>query len=1110
MRYRRCKGSRSALLALVLSSVLSGAAFAQQKQTFDIPAEAAPAAIQRWAQQSGLQVFAADDDLHGIRTNPVRGEYGAVEAAQMLVAGTGLEVIASGENTITIRRVRPPRDASGAGDEKFSDLERDPLMEMIVTGSRIRRPGFDTLQPAVTTDAKQLERRGYTNVAQALNDQPGFGIPEASDVGSQQGTHSAGQSFVNLFSLGSQRTLVLVNGRRYVTSNTPALDQAAGSQVDLNTIPVGLIERVEVVSIGGAPVYGSDAIAGTVNIILKQDFEGLQASAQYGGTDAGGGESRTFRTLMGGNFDDSRGNLALAVEYSETEGLRYSDRFDGLYTLIPNLADTGASDGIPALVPGRIQFPGLTDGGLPYNNLLAPAVGNDFPGIVFPGIYDQPNYIRDGAGQPVHFARNGQLVPYDVGTIVSSAAFDIPVQSFGGDGYSPAPQFALLAPTRRALLNAFGHYDLSEGVRMIFEASYAHSNGKELSDFYSAAAPGVLFGPRLTFSVNNPFLDQQARDILVANLGPDATFDLNRNLNDLTDRFGGETTIDLYRVVGGLEGELGAFGETLNWDVAFNFGRSRGVSELVFINPDRLLQAADAVTDPSGNIVCADASGGCVPLNLFGVNNFSNEALQWVADPATGITQNTQRVFTANLGGQLPFGIADKISFNLGAEHREEEGSFDPDSSFRAGDILIGDPGGVGAAFPVSGEFETDELYTELVVPLVSQDWDWPVIKTASFEGAVRHVDHSLTGGDTTWSVGGRIAPRLPGWGDGLTFRGVYTEAIRSPAIRELFTNTPLTDNFDDPCDADALDSGSNPQARRANCAAALAAVGVADPASFDTENTTGRISPSGSQVGNPNLENEEAESWSVGFVYQPTAFPRVRMAVDWADVDLTGVIAPVGPTEQAKFCYDSASFPNDLCEGFRRYTAADIAALPPTFPARQVGDLANGFEARYLNVARLHFQGLIAAIETDFDVGPGIGRVGATVFYTHKLEETVFEGEETLDESGQIDRPKTNARLNLGYHWNNVDVDWQTLWRSSVRTQFDVDVEESTATHVPAYVTHNLTVGYGITDTLRAQAGVVNVLDEEIDLNALADGGFSVYDPIGRRYFLSLFAEFR
>ena len=140
MRYRRCKGSGSAVLALMLSSLLSGAAFAQQKQTFDIPAEAAPAAIQRWAQQSGLQVFAAEDDLRGIRTNPVHGDYSAVEAAQMLVAGTGLEVIASAENTITIRRVRPASTASGAGDEKFGDLEQESLMEVIVTGSRIPPP----------------------------------------------------------------------------------------------------------------------------------------------------------------------------------------------------------------------------------------------------------------------------------------------------------------------------------------------------------------------------------------------------------------------------------------------------------------------------------------------------------------------------------------------------------------------------------------------------------------------------------------------------------------------------------------------------------------------------------------------------------------------------------------------------------------------------------------------------------------------------------------------------------------------------------------------------------------------------------------------------------
>lgn len=274
MRYRRCGRARSALLAVVLSGVLASAANAQQKQTFDIPAQAAAVAIQSWAQQSGLQVFAAEDDLRGVRTNPVHGDFGAVEAVQMLVAGTGLEVIATGENTITIRRSRPGGAQGTPQSEKFSAQQTEELMEVIVTGTRIRRAGFDTLQATLTADSEQIERRGYTNVAQALNDLPGFGPSGADTVGSTQATHNVGQSFVNLFSLGSQRTLVLVNGRRYVTSNTPALGQPAGSQVDLNTIPVSLIDRVEVVSIGGAPVYGSDAIAGTVNIILKKDFEG--------------------------------------------------------------------------------------------------------------------------------------------------------------------------------------------------------------------------------------------------------------------------------------------------------------------------------------------------------------------------------------------------------------------------------------------------------------------------------------------------------------------------------------------------------------------------------------------------------------------------------------------------------------------------------------------------------------------------------------------------------------------------------------------------------------------------------------------------------------------
>ncbi len=1102
MRRRGSKKIAGGLLTLALAV---STALAQQKVTFDIPAQPASVAIQTWARASGLQVFAAEEHLLGIKTNPVRGDYTPIEAMQLMVQGTGLEVVASSENTVTIRRANG-RDMPGTPpDERFNS---EQLMEVVVTGSRIRRSGFDTLQTGLVTDAQQIERRGYTNVGEALNALPTFGSSGTDTVGTTQDTHGVGQTFVDLFNLGSQRTLVLVNGRRYVTSKAPAIGGAAGAQVDLNTIPVGLVDRVEVVSIGGAPVYGSDAIAGTVNIILKKDYEGFDASAQYGATEDGGGENKTFRALMGGNFMEGRGNIAVGVEYNESEGLLYSDRFPEFYSRIPNLADTGPDDGIPAQVVGTLRYPFLTEGGLPHANTLAPALGGGLPGLLYPPFFTRPNYIYNAAGQPLHFGPTGDLIPFNVGTVVDDSGGLLPTGATGGDGMNPAEHFSLLSPTRRTLINAIGHLDINDHVRAIFELSYANTRGRELSELYSFVAPGLLGGPQLTFSVNNPFLSQQARDTLIANLGANATFDINRNLNDLNDRFGGRTAVDLYRMVGGFEGAFDAFGERLSWDVSFNYGRSRGVSELTFINPDRLLQAIDVTVDTAGAIVCNDPSNGCAPLNLFGVNNFSQDALDFVSDPATGITVNTQKVATANVGGNLPFGIAAPVAFNLGYEHREETGSFSPDAAFKAGNIILGPPGQVGASAPISGGFDTNEVYSELMVPMIDDGSNVRAIKSASLEGAVRYVDHTLTGGATTWSAGGRVAPRLPGWGDGLLFRGVYTEAIRSPAITELFTNSPVTESFSDPCDRRSITSGPNPSARAANCAAALAASGVGDPTAFDTRRTTGLLSPSGSQLGNPDLENEMAESWSVGIVFQPVAWPNFRMAIDWTDIKLDGGIQVIGIERSVENCYDSNSFPNAACGDFTRYTAADIAALPPTFPSRQVGDLANGFTQTYVNLSTINFEGLIVSTEAVFDAGPGALSAGTTVFYTAKFEETVFQGDEAIDQAGLRGVPEYAVQFNIGYRWNQLDIDWQTLWKSSVDVGVDIDPELLTASRIPSYALHNLTVGYQFSEALRAQLGAVNVLDEEVPFNALPNG-FSGYDPIGRRYFLSLFTHF-
>ncbi len=960
MRSERC-GWLMAILVLVL--LASPAVQAQEKLRFDIEAQSASTAIQAWAHQSGLQVFAAEEDLRGVRTNEVRGDYTPVQAAQLLIQGTGLEVVAAGDKTVTIRKPNSaPQPANN--DESAAAAAADELGEVVVTGSRIKRAGFDTLQAAALTDAAEFERRAYTNVGEALEDTPGFLGSDSSPVSTQPGNQSVGQTFVNLFGLGSQRTLTLVNGRRFVSSNSPVGNRslAPGSQVDLNVIPAGLVDRVETVAIGGAPVYGSDAIAGTVNVILRDDFEGLQFSALYGDTEDEDAARETYRVLMGGNFADDRGNAVFGFEHNEQRGLVLSDRLAGLGDLRPNPADTGDADGIPATqVVENTQFGILTDGGLPLDNSFA-AFGLNLPGVTIPGIYPNGNWIFDTAGNPLHFGADGNLVPFTFGRVVQQA-LGIPVIMDGGDGLDAARHFALLAPTERTLVNGMAHYDVAPWARAFVEASFAKTEGVEKSELLAFTAPGLLGGPALDFSADNPFLTQQARDVLAAN--GRTSFQLNRNFNDVLDRRPGTTQIDLYRVVGGFQGDFEAFGDSWEWDVSYNYGRSDNTSSVNYIVEDNLLNAIDAVVDPdSGAIVCASAATNpdCVPINLFGENNFSDAAAAYVSQIGYGRSINRMQVATANLAGRLPFGVSDPVAFNVGAERRKESASFEPDAVQANGVALSG----VNLAYEAAGgEFTTEEFYAELVTPLISANQNLPVVKMLEVEGAARHVDHSTAGSDVTWSAGARFAPRLPGWGDGLLLRGVFMHSIRSPAVTELFLNaSPILVGIGDVCNAQNFDEGLNPQVRQANCEAALAAVGAAPPGAFDE--TTDVASAAGTVSGNRDLDNETADSWSIGLVYQPVALPRLRMALDWSNIELEGGIENLGIGAQMAACYDSPDFPNlPACGSFRRLTAAEAAAQPG--PTRVAGDVADGFRTGYINTSSIEFAGAILEAAYDF-----------------------------------------------------------------------------------------------------------------------------------------------
>lgn len=1096
MRTGRCGLLRVAVLAVLLAGA---PAIAQEKLSFDIPEQTASLAIQSWAQQSGLQVFAAEEHLRGVRTNPVRGDYTPIEAVQMLIAGTGLEVVAAGDKTVTIRKPSSGDSSAVPADSPAATHSLLELDEVIVTGSRIKRPGFDTLQAALVTDANEISQRAYTNLGEALEATPGFLPSDSSPSSTAQGTHSVGQTFVNFFGLGSQRTLTLVNGRRFVSSNSATGSRggvAPGSQVDLNVIPVGLIDHVETVSIGGAPVYGSDAIAGTVNIILKDDFEGIQGSAQYGLTEDGDGEGTTFRLLMGGNFGEDRGNAVVSLEHNEQDGLLLSDRFR-FRQLAANPLDTGDGDGISARrVVEEFRFPIATEGGLPYSNLA----GVGLPGLVFPGLHDNGDYIFDAQGTPLQFGRNGDLAPFNLGTVVFDdvgiPGITLPQQSSGGDGLNLSRHIPILSPTQRTLVNGMAHYDVAPWARLFVETSYAHTEAQEESEFYS-------FTPALTFSTNNAFLSQQARDTIVASLGGGTSFAMSRNLNDITDRQPGQTQLDLYRIVGGFEGDIG---DQLSWNVSYNYGRSRNDSELTVIDPTRLANALDAIVDTGGNIVCASAATNpdCAALNLFGENNFSDAAADYITDTGHAISLNTQTILNANLSGRLPFGIAEPIAFNIGVERRDEDASFKPDATQEAGILLAN---GSNAFRGIEGGITTKEAYTELVVPLITPVQDFSLIRSMSVEGAVRYVDHSLAGEDTTWSAGGRFSPNLGGWSEGLVVRGVFTHAIRSPAVTELFLGTvPGSFGISDPCDALNFDQGLNPSVRAANCATALAAVGASAPETFNS--TTGVFSAFGTVSGNPNLENETADSWSVGFSYQPTALPGFRLAIDWSDISIEGGIDSLGIGQLLGACYDSANFPNEpACGAFRRLTPAEAAAQPSA--PRVAGDVADGFRTGYVNTASIEFSGLIADAQYSFDLRQTPMYVGLTLFYADRLESLTFPGAQLANTAGTLGLPRLRANFNIGYSWGRLDTDLQAQWRSSTVVSKLDTFEDTPVNNVDAYTLLNATLGYRITDTLRAQLAVRNLLDEEVPFEAQVGGSYTSFDAIGRRYFLTVTASF-
>ena len=1015
------------------------------------------------------------------------------------------------------------QDADVADDE---DVE-----QVIVTGSRIKRAGYDTLQPAVTIDSDFMDDRGFTNVAQGLNEIPAFGIPGSSDLGGQS-SQSVGQNFVNAFGLGSQRTLTLVNGRRMVGQNTPGIGSgaSAGLQVDLNIIPTALVDRIETVFVGGAPAYGSDAVAATVNIILKDDYEGFEVDAQYGVSDRNDAKNYRIRGIWGGNFADGRGNAVVTAEYVRQDALRGTDRQQVLdnWGFCPNPDSVDGEDGIP---DNLLCKSASTVWQVPNTSL--PLLEG---GLAFPG---GGNVVKDADGNPLVFDPSGNLITWDAANFGDTHHIFF---SNGDNNCGSNPILTclpetntLVSPMERWIVSGNAQYQINDNIKAFVETLVARTDASDTNNqppwSISVFGPGMQGNLAMNIA-DNPFLKPEVVDTLIANgiydpADPEPQFlYMNRSNSDLVGGRENNRLQNVMRIVTGLEGDFMLGGRNFDWDAYYSFGVTDGLTAQSQPNGIRYGMALDAITNADGDIVCRvteeydgapqDSSQfpsatpsdvtGCLPFNPFGVNQNSEEVLDYLIQQQFRSTLIRQQVWEASVSGDIFDLPAGPLGFAAGVTHRREHASFSVD---QASEIGI-DP--TTAAVGVSGGFNTQEVYGELLAPLIS-DGDTgfgmkvPFINSLEFEGAIRYVDNTRAGGDTTWTAGARMRLDLPLIGTDMELRGNFTRSIRAPSVQELFL--PKADIFtfaNDPCDPRFINGGPVPDIRSANCTAEYNSTNPADPAALaDFVSIIVNASQPATTGGNPNLINEIADSWTVGGVYRPSQIPGLTLAIDWTEIKLTDAITSITGTQLMNACYDSSSFPSTpACSLFGR-DASTFQVLNP--------------ELGFLNTAVRQFKGLVANADYSFEVGsvpglskvPGEMQISANYFYndTH-----YFIGSD--NDRDVFDREKGNerhrAQFNFRYNLDKVSALWQVRYIGGGLRSNEDTLERNEFPKYPSSTYHNVSIMYQITDNFEARF-VVNNLFDKIDsgiLVANASGNSNLLrDVMGRRFNFGLTARF-
>lgn len=1015
---------------------------------------------------------------------------------------------AASAQTPQVAQIPAAEDQASGGEDR-----------VVITGSRIPRNGSDTTTPAPVTvvSTQDLTDRGFVQAGEALNEVTN--IPPSRPIGGFDGSGpGVGTQYPSLFNLGPGRTLTLVNGRRFVSTNG-----TGDSIVDANMIPTGLLDRVEIVQGGGAAIYGSDAIAGVINYILRDDFTGWQVDAQFGDSERGDFPTKNARVTWGADID-GRGNIAANLEWSETAALWASDRPEWTTATISqaNPANTSNSDGRP----GVIYIPNARFWEFNYNGVLfAPPDPTGFPVRNFITLNGVRWNQTTGAGIASQFSNDGTtLVPYNPGTFISPGP-SIPTSS-GGQGFEFSALNALSSPVERTNFNVLAHYDFTDNLRVSGELLFGQTSGSNpqgqppSNSILNGAATGS--GP-ITIRADNPYLSASARQSIINYLNQTAQFgpgggngwaagaalpiSLSKIWYDLTPSNEVIREADTYRAAVAVDGDFDMGGRNFVWQLAASIAgsdtssRSWGVWASRFNNAiDTRLVGGQPVCAINANASTADDDPACAPINPFGIGNVSPAARNYVSILTGSDTSNVQRDYLATLGGSLFTLPAGDVGFSVAYEHREEEAEFRPTTASALGIGRNATPQVIQG-----GEYETNEFSAEVLIPLAGGDFKLPLVDSFEVSGALRYVDNSIAGEEDVWGAGIR-------WGlfDGLILRASQSQNFRAPTLAQLFapTTTALGTIAVDPCDADRIALGPNPAVRRANCVALFTAnptfgtnvqpgqtvdqrlANFQDPA----ENFANTLITSG---GNPNLRNEISETTSYGIVFQPRFVPGLTFVVDHVEVDLTDGLSAFAPQNFLATCFDSSPQPTDICAISTRGTINTT-----------VGAVVSSRNTTF-NAGLVSYEGEIYNLNYQFDIAdlgmPDWGRLELALEATHNTKlETSVTGFDFARSDGTIALPDWVYRFDLRYDIGKLRFAWTVNHRPDALFAQNASVETVPVPVVEANTIHSLSARYEINDMLTVRAGVQNATDEAPSYPTTSYG-----DILGRRYYVGVSAKF-